>query len=115
MLGISTSTGWNFGRRAVRPGTGRKVEVVSEEAARLLLDGVAAQQVTLQQQIALKIRAELVCCDIYQICADSLWPTPQMHWEDWQVELNSRRQRHAICYYGEWAARIAEQFVPEQR
>ena len=69
----------------MRPGTGRKVEVVSEEAARLLLDGVAAQQVTLQQQIALKIRAELVCCDIYQICADSLWPTPQRHWEDWQV------------------------------
>jgi transcriptional regulator with XRE-family HTH domain len=55
--------------------------------------------------VAAKIRAELVCCDIYQrmeACdaGDDEW-----------MALKQSPDYHAICFYGEWAARIAEQVV----
>lgn len=52
---------------------------------------------------AAKIRAELVCCDIFeQMCA--------VHGDVLaQQRLRESKAYHDICYFGEWAARIAEQ------
>jgi hypothetical protein len=56
-----------------------------------------------QQQIAEKIRRELVCCDIFQrmeaVRADLMAQQRLRESADW----------HHICYYGEWAAQIALQ------
>lgn len=50
-----------------------------------------------------KIRAELVCCDIFEqmraVHGDVLA----------QQRLRESPAYHDICYFGEWAARIAEQ------
>lgn len=57
-----------------------------------------------QERIAAKIRAELVCCDIYarmEAC-DAAGD------EEWML-LRHSSDYHAICFYGEWAARLAEQ------
>jgi hypothetical protein len=58
----------------------------------------------LQTGIAFRIRAELVCCDIYEKVNDRremiLDEASQSH--DW----------HDICYWGEAAARIAEGRCP---
>lgn len=57
-----------------------------------------------QDRIAAKIRAELVCCDIYQrlealqVAGDG----------DGRHALRHSHEYHDICFYGEWAARIAE-------
>lgn len=49
----------------------------------------------LRAQIAYRIRAELVCCDIYE----RTHPSP--------AGLKASEGPHAICYWGEAAARIA--------
>lgn len=59
---------------------------------------------TIQQQVAEKIRAELVCCDIYQRMEDAYDPEDDSGWK----LLRHSRDYHDICFYGEWAARIAE-------
>ena len=52
---------------------------------------------------AAKIRAELVCCDIFEqmraVHGDVLA----------QQRLRESKAYHDICYFGEWAARIVEQ------
>ena len=52
---------------------------------------------------ATKIRAELVCCDIFEqmqaVGGDLLA----------QQRLRESKAYHDICYFGEWAARIVEQ------
>ncbi|HEY6115919.1 MAG TPA: hypothetical protein VI172_08175 [Candidatus Dormibacteraeota bacterium] len=47
---------------------------------------------TVQERIAYRIRAELVCCDIYARTANT----------------SDAGREHAICFWGEAAARIAE-------
>jgi len=59
-----------------------------------------------QHVIAEKIRAELVCCDIYQRLEDLNEPGQEQAWK----KLRHSHDYHDICHYGEWAARIAEQF-----
>lgn len=60
----------------------------------------------LQERVAAKIRAELVCCDIYQRM-EALRPGSEGN-EEWH-KLKRSNEYHDICYYGEWSARIAEQ------
>lgn len=60
---------------------------------------------TVQQRAAAKIRAELVCCDIYQRMEDAYNPEDDAPW----VALRHGREYHDICFYGEWAARLVEQ------
>lgn len=58
-----------------------------------------------QELIAEKIRAELVCCDISQQMA-----AIRGDLEATQKLRESKAYRgHEMCYYGEWAARLAEQ------
>lgn len=55
-----------------------------------------------QIRIAEKIRAELVCCDIFermQALKGDLMAQQQVR--------ENAKVWHEICYYGEWAARIA--------
>lgn len=54
------------------------------------------EQIAAGRQIAYRIRTELVCCNIYQRVQDS------------EVPLERLGGSHAICYWGEAAARIAE-------
>lgn len=49
------------------------------------------------KEIAYDIRAELVCCEIY----------------DEDVDTDRAGTRHGICFWGEAAARIAEDFADE--
>jgi len=56
-----------------------------------------------QRRIATKIREQLVCCDIYERMA----ACPQAGGEEWML-LRHSDDFHDICFYGEWAARIAE-------
>lgn len=58
-------------------------------------------KLTMQQQIVEQIRAELVCCDIYQRFMDAGDAAKQR-------ELKAGSDWHDICFYGEWSARIAE-------
>lgn len=67
----------------------------------------AANAAAVGQRIADRIRAELVCCTVYDQLApvlaaenaSGLW-----------AEVTDRRTRgHSICYWGEAAARLAEQ------
>lgn len=55
-----------------------------------------------QGRVAAEIRAELVCCDIFEqmdtVFGDVLA----------QQRLRESKAYHDICYFGEWAARIAE-------
>lgn len=60
---------------------------------------------TARGRIAEKIRAELVCCDIYQRMEDVNNPEDDSAWK----ALRHSRDYHDICFFGEWAARIAEQ------
>ena len=63
---------------------------------------------TVPQHIADEIRRELVCCNIYErmeaVYAD------RAAWN----ELRHSTDYHDICYFGEWAARIAEK-APKNR
>lgn len=64
-------------------------------------------------KIADKIRAELVCCDIY----GRVWGGVDME-DDAQVEaghdrfreLNRDIERHSLCFWGEAAAQLAETY-----
>lgn len=56
----------------------------------------------LRAAIAYRIRAELVCCQIFEQTHD----TPA--WE------RASQGRHSICYWGEVSARIAEEATPPQ-
>ena len=63
-----------------------------------------------RKRIAYLIRAELVCCDIYDKINEGL---PD---DDCYDRIHDRRRLaahkdgswHDICYYGEWSARLAE-------
>lgn len=57
---------------------------------------------TPQQRVAAEIRRELVCCNIYEQLSVLVGDT-----EAWKA-LRHSNDYHDICYYGEWAARIAE-------
>jgi transcriptional regulator with XRE-family HTH domain len=65
------------------------------------------RHVTVQQNIAAAIRAELVCCSIYQRMEDAGGDT-----EEWR-KLRHGVDYHDICFFGEWAARIAEKITHE--
>lgn len=56
---------------------------------------------TVQQLVAEKIRAELVCCDIYQRFQEEQAALGN-------VSLKSYTGGHDICFFGEWSAQIAE-------
>lgn len=58
---------------------------------------------TAQERVAAKLRAELVCCDIYECLEVLSVPGREGEWE----QLRRSPKYHAICHYGEWAARIA--------
>lgn len=60
---------------------------------------------TPQERVAEKIRAELVCCDIYQRMEDAYDPEDDSGYR----ALRHSRDYHDMCFYGEWAARTAEQ------
>ena len=59
---------------------------------------------SLRGRIAQKIREELVCCDIYQRILDAAEPKLQQ-------KLRNSNNYHEICFFGEWAARIAEDYI----
>ena len=59
----------------------------------------------IHMKIAAKIRAELVCCDIYARMEAVYDPEDDGPWK----ALRHGSDYHAICFYGEWAARLAEQ------
>ncbi len=63
------------------------------------------RRVSLQEKIAQRIRAQLVCCEIYQRMEDAYDPEDDTAWK----ELRHSRDYHDICFYGEWAARLAEE------
>jgi len=75
---------------------------LSQPTVHVWLKRYGPPKVTLQQHIAEKIRAELVCCDIYQRMEDA-----NLNQEVWK-QLRHSNDYHAICFYGEWSARIAE-------
>lgn len=64
-------------------------------------------------ETAEKIRAELVCCDIYQRLVDC-WkagdadPEARKAARVMEKELFNSTEYHAICHWGECAARIVE-------
>jgi len=65
------------------------------------------EQMSTQQRIARKIRDELVCCDIYQRMEDAggnTYEWKKLRWSD---------EYHDICFFGEWAARIAERVMDD--
>lgn len=66
---------------------------------------VIAEPRTLQERIAWKIRAELVCCDIYQRMEDVYNEKDDTAWR----ALRHSSDYHDICFYGEWSARLAEE------
>lgn len=55
-----------------------------------------------QERIAARLRDGLVCCDIYQRLTALQGDT-----EAWKA-LRHSPSYHDICYFGEWAAQIAE-------
>lgn len=64
-----------------------------------------------RKRIAYLIRAELVCCDIYdQIAkeADERRGDEDFMFAKIVREFRARGEYHAICYYGEWSALLAE-------
>lgn len=75
----------------------------------------AEEEKTLRAKIAYDIRAELVCCDEYdrvQVLDKVMQAVGERLWEP-EKEL---KNYHAICHWGECAARVAEgqpEFVPE--
>ena len=60
---------------------------------------------TPQERVADRIRAELVCCDIFQLLETRAQASDNLSWK----QLRWSPDTHGICFYGEWAARIAEQ------
>lgn len=56
---------------------------------------------TVQERVAARIRAELVDCDLYERFMN-LGPAEQ-------IKLKASEDWHPICFFGEWAARLAEQ------
>lgn len=75
----------------------------------------AEEEKALRAKIAYDIRAELVCCDMYdtvQKVAEALEANGQVMWNP----ADHIRSYHDICHWGEAAARIAEgqpEFVPD--
>lgn len=57
----------------------------------------------LRQSIAYRIRAELVCCHVYDDLEEA-----RETWSDDAFEEERSARGHDICYWGEAAARIAE-------
>lgn len=56
--------------------------------------------------VAEKIRNELVCCDIYERL--EMLRKQYGHSSEQHKKLKTSSDYHPICFYGEWAARIAE-------
>lgn len=86
-------------QRAIGAELGVSQATVSNWIKRYIAD---LRKATTQQDVAEQIRRELVCCDIFA----------QGEALSGDVEglqrLRESKAYHAICYYGEWAARIAE-------
>lgn len=70
-----------------------------------------------RKRVAYLIRAELVCCDIYEKISVGLFEHERCILEKCDCTRIHNRRRlaarkdgswHDICYYGEWSARIAE-------
>jgi AcrR family transcriptional regulator len=59
---------------------------------------------SLRGRISQRIRQDLVCCDIYQRFLDA-GNAARQH------ELKQGEDWHDICFYGEWSARIAEDYI----
>lgn len=56
---------------------------------------------SVRARVAAKIRAELVCCDIYERFMNLASAKDQQ-------KLRNSNEYHEICFFGEWSARIAE-------
>lgn len=63
------------------------------------------------KDIACRIRAELVCCDIFDRAAE-FRRDPVYFGESWELarQLDEFIGHHEICYWGEAAALIAEDY-----
>ena len=75
---------------------------VSQSTGCVGLKSYGPPKIAPQQQVADKIRGQLVCCNIFQRLKDAGPGT-----RAW-AELRGSADYHANCYFGEWAARIAE-------
>lgn len=74
---------------------------VSQPTVCMWFKKLAEEPLVTPGRIAGLIRAELVCCDIYE--------RMQPLGSEAAINVEVLRQDHIICFYGEWAARIAEQ------
>jgi len=100
-----------------------KLPTTLENRRKGMAEGVAAaarRQAGLD--IAQKIRAELVCCFIYdewqtlEIRRKTKLTQAELKLLDSQMTtLSARRRGHEICYWGEAAAKIAENMVNQER
>jgi hypothetical protein len=68
-------------------------------AGRLLPADARTERAVIAAEIAYNIRAELVCCDIYERLST------ERDEHGWRTE---RTRGHHLCYWGEASARIAE-------
>lgn len=75
------------------------------KVAAMIEDARADERKTVAETIAYEIRAELVCCDIY----DRL--SKERDERRWRTE---QTKGHDLCYWGEAAARIAESYTTGQ-
>lgn len=89
----------------------RIVRSIAENIAPLPPPGTPGEtEAKLRAKIAEEIRAELVDCDVY----DRLAPLRERidtacdDWSERQADLDREAGAHALCYWGEAAARIAE-------
>lgn len=92
-----------LGARTEALGMLRAIREHADEMTVLLASRKTRDQM-LQDQIAHRIRAELVCCDSAQK-ADGLHESDRVAYR----EFLRSPDYHPMCHYGEWAARLAEE------
>lgn len=106
-----------WGTLAVRTFSLGILRAIREHADEMtpLLEARKSRDQKLQDQIAERIRAELVCCDIAQQLDACFDGAPEMYDAEWMEQAQARRRAirrspgyHAICEYGELAAQIAQ-------
>lgn len=80
---------------------------------------VCAKHDDVRAQVAYRIRAELVCCDIYArmvaTISERTWDPINGHDLTEFLNLKASADYHDICYFGEWAARLVESHDIETR
>lgn len=79
------------------------------DALDVKLPGIKEGEHQLRNVVAREIRAELVCCDIYQRIQDGYTAGPgYAEGAATERRIRASADYHAICHWGEFAARIAE-------